>query len=234
LQQDIGKIPAPASGICPVGNALQRGARGERRGTLRIGPKRHGPIQRIANAGKREVVADFRRDHESRYSQEKLTRSFDREAASNSGIGHTSRPSVREINDLYGSGTPLKEHLPGITVSPTEGLVTTEGSGTNTFTIVLNTKPTDDVTIELSSSDPTEGTISPTSLTSVARELDKKDAPPMPQRLFAPQFTQTGFDGGMPQGDAQHQHAPGDVTSARRRVLCRGWRGAIPAAFGRG
>jgi hypothetical protein len=54
---------------------------------------------------------------------------------------------------------------PGITVSPTSGLVTTESGGTANFTVVLNTQPTDDVTINLSSSDPTEGTVSPTSLT---------------------------------------------------------------------
>ena len=45
----------------------------------------------------------------------------------------------------------------GITVSPTSGLVTTEAGGTATFTIVLNTQPTADVTIGLSSSDTTRG-----------------------------------------------------------------------------
>ena len=37
----------------------------------------------------------------------------------------------------------------GITVKPTSGLVTTEAGGTATFTIVLNTQPTADVTIGL-------------------------------------------------------------------------------------
>ena len=53
----------------------------------------------------------------------------------------------------------------GVTVSPTSGLVTSEAGGTATFTVVLNTQPTADVTIALSSSDTTEGTVSPASLT---------------------------------------------------------------------
>ena len=35
----------------------------------------------------------------------------------------------------------------GITVTPTSGLTTTEAGGTATFTVVLNTQPTADVTI---------------------------------------------------------------------------------------
>jgi uncharacterized repeat protein (TIGR02543 family) len=54
---------------------------------------------------------------------------------------------------------------PGITLTPADGLVTTETGGTDTFTVVLNSQPTADVTIGLSSSDTTEGTVSPASLT---------------------------------------------------------------------
>ncbi|MDD4384975.1 MAG: tandem-95 repeat protein [Bacteroidales bacterium] len=53
----------------------------------------------------------------------------------------------------------------GATVSPTSGLVTTEGGGTATSTIVLNTQPTHGVTINLVSSNIAEGTVSPASLT---------------------------------------------------------------------
>ena len=49
-------------------------------------------------------------------------------------------------------------------MTPTAGLMTTEAGGTATFTVVLNTQPTADVTIALSSSDTTEGTVSPASL----------------------------------------------------------------------
>lgn len=52
----------------------------------------------------------------------------------------------------------------GITVTPTSGLTTTEAAGTATFTIVLNTPPSSTVTIGLSSSDTTEGTVSPASV----------------------------------------------------------------------
>jgi len=52
----------------------------------------------------------------------------------------------------------------GITVSPTSGLVTTEGGGKATFTVVLRSKPTANVTIGLSSSDTTEGRVSKSSL----------------------------------------------------------------------
>src|SRR5947199_142533 len=54
---------------------------------------------------------------------------------------------------------------PGISVNPTSGLTTTEGGGTATFTVALNSQPTANVTIGLSSSDLTEGTVAPASLT---------------------------------------------------------------------
>jgi len=53
---------------------------------------------------------------------------------------------------------------PGITVTPTSGLVTSEGGGTATFTVALTSLLTSDVTIALSSSDATEGSVSPPSL----------------------------------------------------------------------
>jgi len=61
--------------------------------------------------------------------------------------------------------TNTDDDVAGITVNPTTGLVTSEGAGTATFTIVLDTEPTADVTIGLSSSDPGEGTVSPGSVT---------------------------------------------------------------------
>src|SRR5439155_1454207 len=54
---------------------------------------------------------------------------------------------------------------PGNTVTPTSGLTTTEGGGTATFTVVLDSQPSANVTIGLSSNDLTEGTVSPASLT---------------------------------------------------------------------
>ena len=54
---------------------------------------------------------------------------------------------------------------PGITVTPTPSLATTETGGTDAFTVVLDEAPTSDVTISISSSDTTEGTVSTSSLT---------------------------------------------------------------------
>ena len=48
----------------------------------------------------------------------------------------------------------------GITVTPTAGLVTTEAGGTDSFTVVLDTAPTAVVTIDVSTSDDTEGLVS--------------------------------------------------------------------------
>ncbi len=61
--------------------------------------------------------------------------------------------------------TIIDNDSPGITVSPTSGLQTTEAGGTATFTVVLNTLPSATVTIGISSSDTTEGTVSTATLT---------------------------------------------------------------------
>jgi hypothetical protein len=61
--------------------------------------------------------------------------------------------------------------MPGFTsagdiiASPAGGLVTSEAGETDSFTIRLSTAPASDVTIPLASSDLTEGTVSPASLT---------------------------------------------------------------------
>ncbi|MFA5374662.1 MAG: hypothetical protein WC455_02745 [Dehalococcoidia bacterium] len=56
---------------------------------------------------------------------------------------------------------------PGINVSPTSGLVTTEAGGTDDFTIVLNAllNGSETLSIGLTSSDTSEGTVSPASVT---------------------------------------------------------------------
>lgn len=66
------------------------------------------------------------------------------------------------------SVTNLDDDIPGITVTPTSGLVTDEGGATATFTVALDTIPTATVTVGLSSSDLTEGTVVPVSLTFAA------------------------------------------------------------------
>ena len=84
-----------------------------------------------------------------------------------------------------------------------DGLTTTEAGGTATFTVVLNTQPTADVTIALSSSDPTEGTVSPASLTFTTRNWNT-----------AQTVTVTGVDDDLDDGDVAYTHRH----RARRRA----------------
>src|SRR5439155_3768089 len=63
------------------------------------------------------------------------------------------------------SVTNTDNDIAGITVIPTSGLTATEAGGTATFTVVLTSQPMANVAIGLSSSDLTEGTVSPASLT---------------------------------------------------------------------
>ena len=67
------------------------------------------------------------------------------------------------INPADVAVTNVDNDIAGITVSAISG-PTTEAAGTATFTVVLNTKPTGNVTIGLSSSNVNEGTVLPASL----------------------------------------------------------------------
>ena len=73
-----------------------------------------------------------------------------------------------ELNTPQASITIEEAPSPGVSVTPTSGLTTSETGGTATFTVVLDSEPTADVTIGLSSSDPTEGAALPASLTFTA------------------------------------------------------------------
>jgi hypothetical protein len=61
--------------------------------------------------------------------------------------------------------TPPTGNLAGFVVTPTAGLETTKLGGTATFTVVLTKQPTAPVTIPVSSSNITEGTVSTAALT---------------------------------------------------------------------
>ncbi len=69
------------------------------------------------------------------------------------------------LADIEFTGNSIEIRDPGISVSPSLGLQTTEGGGGDSFEISLRTTPTANVTVALSSSDPTEGTASPSSVT---------------------------------------------------------------------
>jgi uncharacterized delta-60 repeat protein len=82
---------------------------------------------------------------------------------------------------------------PGITVTPTSGLVTTEAGGTASFSVVLNSQPGVSVTIPVSSSDTTEGTVSVSRLTFTSANWNT------PQTV-----TVTGVDDSIRDGDIRY------------------------------
>ena len=59
----------------------------------------------------------------------------------------------------------IDDDIPGFVVTPTSGLVVTEFGDTDTFTIALTTRPLANVTVTLTSSDLTEGTVQPAAVT---------------------------------------------------------------------
>ncbi|MGB2762060.1 MAG: Calx-beta domain-containing protein [Minisyncoccales bacterium] len=85
-----------------------------------------------------------------------------------STITHSSASDDANYNGISISSvtaTITDNDTAGITVEPISGLTTTEAGGADTFTVVLDSQPTHDVTIALSSSDTGEGTVSASSLT---------------------------------------------------------------------
>lgn len=83
-------------------------------------------------------------------------------------VSHSVSSSDADYNGISVNSvavTMVDDDTAGITLSATSGLTTTEAGGTDTFTIVLNTEPTANVVIGLTSSDTTEGTVSPSSVT---------------------------------------------------------------------
>ncbi len=84
----------------------------------------------------------------------------------------SSDPNYFGFNPVDVSVTNIDNDGFGITVTPSSGLVTSEAGGTDTFSVKLNSQPSADVTIGLSSSDTSEGTVSPGSLTFTAVNWD--------------------------------------------------------------
>src|SRR5207253_2169251 len=91
----------------------------------------------------------------------------------------------------------------GIVVTPTSGLVTTEGGGTASFTVAVTSKPTANVVIALTSSNPAEGLVAPPSLTFT------------PQNWNSPQsVTVTGVDDQTVDGDIAYTIVTGAAVSS--------------------
>lgn len=94
------------------------------------------------------------------------------------------------LNAADVSVTNTDNDTAGITVDPTSELMTTEAGGTATFTIVLNAQPTANVTISLTSSNASEGTVVPASAAFTAADWKT------PQTV-----TVTGVDDDLDDGD---------------------------------
>ena len=62
--------------------------------------------------------------------------------------------------------------MPDFIVSPTSGLVTGESGLQANFSVVLTSEPSADVTVDLSSSNTLEGTVSPASVTFTSANWD--------------------------------------------------------------
>src|SRR5205085_2365081 len=91
----------------------------------------------------------------------------------------------------------------GVTVSPTSGLTTSEAGGTATFTVVLDSQPTADVTISIASSDATEGTVSTSLLTFTSANWN-----------LAQTVTVTGVNDAVDDGDIGYTIVTGAASSA--------------------
>lgn len=66
------------------------------------------------------------------------------------------------------SGTNRDDEVAGVTVDPSGNLITNESGTTATFTVVLNTQPTADVFVDVSSSNSSEASASPTQISFTA------------------------------------------------------------------
>ena len=80
-------------------------------------------------------------------------------------VVNLSDPVNATLANNSGVGTILDDDPIGFNITPSSGLVTTEAGDTASFTVKLSSQPTADVTLGLSSSNPQEGTVAPTSLT---------------------------------------------------------------------
>jgi hypothetical protein len=99
--------------------------------------------------------------------------------------------------------TNLETDVASVQVTPTSGLTTTESGGQATFQVQLTSKPTADVTVPLSSSNPGQGVANVSSLTFTSSNWNT------PQTV-----TVTGVDDHIVNGDQAYQIVVGPAVSA--------------------
>ena len=116
----------------------------------------------------------------------------------------TSSDSVYNgLNPLNPAVTNTDNDSPGVAVTPTSGLVTTESGGTATFTVVLMAQPTANVGFTFTSSDVNEGTALPANVTFTVVNWN------VPQTI-----TVTGIDDFVVDGNKPYTIVTNAITSA--------------------
>ena len=80
-------------------------------------------------------------------------------------LSNATAPGTANIIGSPITTTIQNDDTAGISITPTSGLTTTEAGGTANFTIVLNSQPTADVSIGITSDKTAEGTVDKSSLT---------------------------------------------------------------------
>lgn len=105
-------------------------------------------------------------------------------------VGSSADPMYSGLADVQVHASNSDDETAGITVLPLAGLVTSEAGTADSFGIVLNSQPTADVAISLSTSDGTEGLVLPASLTFTSGNWN------LPQTV-----TVTGVDDDVDDGD---------------------------------
>ncbi len=109
---------------------------------------------------------------------------------------NTDDPAYDVLSDVIIIGSNTDNDTAGITVTPTSGLSTLEaGQTTATFDVVLDSQPTADVVINLTSGDTSEGTIDTPTLTFT---------PAVGNWNVAKTVTITGVDEGIDDGDVSY------------------------------
>jgi len=113
-------------------------------------------------------------------------------------------PADRQRVELYlGTKYDLIAAPPGVSVTPSGGLVTTEAGGSDSFTVVLNSAPSASVTIPISSSVTAEASVAPSSLTFTGATWDS------PQTVTA-----SGVDDAVIDGNVGYAVVLGAASSA--------------------
>lgn len=117
------------------------------------------------------------------------------------GAATSDDSNYNAVNPSDVSATNVDNDSSTFTIGAVSGS-TTEAGGTATFTVVLNAQPTADVVIEVTSSDSTEGTVLPSSLTFTSSNWST------PQTVTA-----TGVDDSLDDGDVEYSIVLGAATS---------------------